>query len=100
VLESRELMIHPTPDCQARFDGDDGRSLAEFEFQARFPNGEIRDAKLVLGYPFRRTGFEDCFSLRAELEGLETTMGPVMTGDSVTLLIFAPAGSADAAGNL
>jgi hypothetical protein len=83
-------MIHQDPECLARFDGDKAENLAELDFLARFPSGECRPVMLILGYPFIRKGHDDrTVSIRAELEGLETTMGAIMSGDRFTLIVFA-----------
>ncbi|MBU6303138.1 MAG: hypothetical protein KGS60_16440 [Verrucomicrobia bacterium] len=82
-------MIHPSQECLARFEGDCGENLAEFAFVARFQDKEERDVKLILGLPFTRAGHGDTIWIRAELEGLETTMGPIGANHGLQVIIFA-----------
>jgi len=57
-----------------RFDGDSGVDIGTESFDAEFPDGELRTITLRLGQPFYR---DDYFWIRAELENLDRTDGPL-----------------------
>lgn len=66
------------PAFKHRFDGDSGLDIGTESIDAEFPDGELRTVTLRLGQPFYR---DNCFMIRAELENLDRTDGP-LSGES------------------
>ena len=78
-------MIHPS--VAARFYGDNGVDLANFELEARFTDGERRRVVLRLGHPFQR-GEPTCTWIRSELENLDSTEGPLAASDAMQAIVL------------
>lgn len=82
-------VIDPSPESRSRFKGDNGVNLAETVIEARFKSGEGKRVRLLLGHPFRREGQEGAYGIRVELEGLESTKGPIMGLDQFQAIVLA-----------
>lgn len=68
-----------------RFEGDSGVDIAAHEIDARFPDGETRRVVLRLGQPFLRG--ED-YLIRAEIENLDRTDGPLTSCSSLDAVLM------------
>jgi hypothetical protein len=66
-----------------RFEGDPGVDIATQAIDAVFPDGERRCVILRLGAPYQHN---DEFRIRAELENLDRTDGPLVGSESLDAL--------------
>lgn len=82
-------MIHPSPECLARFEGDNGIDMAVTTVDALLPNGERRKVRIVLGHPFNPTRNPEDWAIRAELDGLEATGTPIVGIDQFHSIVLA-----------
>ncbi len=71
------------PPFLPRFEGDPGVDIATQAIDAVFPDGERRRVILRLGAPYRH---QDEYRIRAELEGLDRTDGPLSGCESLDAL--------------
>lgn len=67
-----------------RFEGDSGIDIATQEIDVVFPDGGKRRVILRVGAPFLQNGI---FRIRAELENLDRTDGPLAGSESLDTLI-------------
>jgi hypothetical protein len=74
------------PEHQHRFDGDSGVDVASYEIDALFPNGTKVPVMLRIGAPFQR---DDQWWVRAELENLDSTDGPIAGEGSLHTIVLA-----------
>jgi hypothetical protein len=73
------------PEHQCRFEGDSGVDVASYEIDARLPDGAKILVILRLGAPFQKN---DQWWVRAELENLDSTDGPIAGEGSLHTLIM------------
>jgi hypothetical protein len=73
------------PQFKARFEGDSGVDVGTQEIDAIFPDGEKRRVVLRVGSPFKK---EDFVCIRAELENLDRTDGPLCGEGTLHALVI------------
>jgi hypothetical protein len=77
------------PHHQHRFEGDSGIDIASHTIDVAFPTGERRPVVLRLGAPFRKLeiAHPEAWWIRAELENLDSTDGPLAGAGSLHSLV-------------
>ncbi|OYV00772.1 MAG: hypothetical protein CFE26_23615, partial [Verrucomicrobiales bacterium VVV1] len=73
------------PQFKSRFEGDSGVDIGRQEIDVLFPDGEKRRVVLRVGAPFQK---EDFVGIRAELENLDRTDGPLCGEGSLHTLVI------------
>lgn len=78
------------PQHQARFNGDSRVDIASPAIDAVFPDGEKCRVVLRLGMPYQKPGSKDTIEwwIRAELENLDSTDGPIAGAGSLHTLVL------------